>query len=271
MSEETKDTAQTSEQGENPIVDEKSTEQIEGTPNVAEGETQSTPEAKEQKHVQSEEERREYARARREREQAKAVDKARAEAQEKAAAEERVKNVIEFVGTNPYTKKPITNAEEVNQYLRMRRIEQNGGDPVADYANEFDREQKAKEREEKEAAEEKERVQSDVNEFCKAHPNVSLVDLLGKDRLFQALVNAKGDKSLNDVYSDYSSILAQVQKEAEHKAASEVAKKNSGAGSAQTNGSVHPGISKAQFKRMSIDERAKLFEENRALYESLSK
>lgn len=271
MSEEIKGTAQTSEQGEDTTVDEKSTIQVEETSNDAESESQSTPEAKEQRHVQTKEENSEFARARREREQAKAIDKARAEAQAKATEEERVKNIIEFVGTNPYTKKPITNADEVNQYLRMRRIEQNGGDPMADYADEIDREEKARAKKRQDEADEQKRVQSDVSEFQRTHPNADLKGLLSTDRLFRALFNDKGDKSLNDVYSEYDAIISDITKNVEAKLTSEAAKKQSGVGSAQTNGSANPGITKTQFKRMSVDERSKLYEENRALYESLTK
>lgn len=271
MSEETKDTAQTSEQVEETAVDEVSTEQVADTTKTAESEPQSTPGAKEQKRVQSKEENSEFARARREREQAKAIDKARAEAQVKAAEEERVKNVIEFVGTNPYTNKPITNTDEVNQYLRMRRIEKNGGDPMVDYADELDREQKAKQKAEQEAVEEQERIQSDVNDFLKTHPDVNLTTLLKDDMLFQALLSAKGEKSLNAVYKDYTSIKSQIEKDAEIKAAAAVAKKESGAGSAKSSGNPPPEVTKAQFKKMSMDERTRLFNDNRALYESLSK
>lgn len=267
MADEVKNTAQTSENVENVVVDEKPTEQAAETTPTAEGESQNTPEAKEQKPVQSKEQNADYARARREREQAEALQKAR----KSAAEEERVKSVIEFVKTNPYTQKPITNAEEVKQYLRMKAISDKGGDPVNDYADEIDREQREKSKKEAERVEHQQKIVSDVNDFRKAHPDLNLNEMLQNDKLFQALLIGNEGKSLNDVYNEYDAIISDITKNVETKLTSEAAKINSGVGSVQANGSTNPGITKSQFRKMSVDERSKLYVEDRALYESLTK
>lgn len=267
MTEEVKNTAETNEDVADTAADGQSTEQAEQTTAPVESESQNTPEAKEQSPVQTKEKNAEYARARREREQAQAIEKARMT----AAEEERVKSVIEFVKTNPYTEKPITNAEEVKQYLRMKAISDKGGDPVKDYADEIDREQKEKSKKEAEKAEYQQKIVSDVNDFRKEHPDLNLNEMLQNDKLFQALLIGNEGKSLNDVYNEYDAIISGITKNVEKKLTSEAAKNQSGVGSVQTNGSANPGITKTQFRKMSVDERSKLYEENRALYESLTK
>ena len=267
MTEEVKNTAETNEDVVDTAADGQSTGKAEQTTAPVESESQNAPEAKEQKPVQTKEKNAEYARARREREQAQAIEKARMT----AAEEERVKSVIEFVKTNPYTEKPITNAEEVKQYLRMKAISDKGGDPVKDYADEIDREQKEKSKKEAEKAEYQQKIVSDVNDFRKEHPDLNLNDMLQNDKLFQALLIGNEGKSLNDVYNEYDAIISDITKNVAAKLTSEAAKKQSGVGSAQANGSANPGITKTQFRKMSVDERAKLYQENRALYESLTK
>lgn len=266
MTEEVKNTAETNEDVADTAADGQSTEQAEQTTTPVESESQNTPEAKEQSPVQTKEKNAEYARARREREQAQAIEKARMT----AAEEERVKSVIEFVKTNPYTEKPITNAEEVKQYLRMKAISDKGGDPVNDYADEIDREQREKSKKEAERVEHQQKIVSDVNDFRKEHPDLNLNEMLQRDELFQALLLGNEGKSLNDVYGIYSRIKADIVKDAEVKAAQKVAQEQSGTGSAKQN-SAPPEITKTQFRKMSVDERSKLYEENRALYESLTK
>ncbi len=266
MADEVKNTAQTSENVENVVVDEKPIEQATETTPIAEGESQSTPEAKEQKPVQSKEQNADYARARREREQSEALQKAR----KSAAEEERVKSVIEFVKTNPYTQKPITNAEEVKQYLRMKAISDKGGDPVNDYADEIDRELQEKTKAENERAEYQQKIVSDTNNFRKAHPEVDLNELL-HDVCFQGMFALNEGKSLQEVYDKvYLPYIAKIEKSANIKAAQKVAQEQSGTGSAKQN-SASPEITKQQFRKMSVDERSKLYVEDRALYESLTK
>ena len=63
----------------------------------------------------------EFARKRREAEKEEAVKKARVDA------------IKEVLGTNPYTKKPIEDADDVEEYLLMKQIENDGKDPIADY------------------------------------------------------------------------------------------------------------------------------------------
>lgn len=233
-----------------------------------ESESQSTPEAKSQKPTQTKEENAEFARVRREKERAQELQKARAEAE----AAERVKNVIEYVKTNPYNNKPITNATEVNQYLRMKRIHDSGGDPIGDYASEIDREEQAKKDEANKQAESQAKIQSDVSDFRKAYPEVDLPNLLTNDDLFRLImennINNENKKPLKEVYGDYLRIRGKYEKEAENKTVEKVAKQKSGVGTADK-GVQKPTYTKADILKMPYAEAVKFKNENPALYRSI--
>lgn len=267
---EQENTAQTSDTTENTVAEENAANDTEVAEASQESESQSTPEAKEQKSAQTKEVNAEFARARREKERAQELHKARTEAE----TAERVKNVIEFVKTNPYTNKPITNATEVEQYLRMKKIADAGGSPVEDYGDEIDREQQAKRDEEKKRAESQAKIQSDVSDFRSAYPDVNLSELLTNDDLFRVLMennlSNESEKTLKDVYGDYLKIKNKYEKEAEIKVTRSIAKRNSGAGSADK-GIAKPTYTKEDVLKMPYAERAKLYNNNRTLYESVMK
>ena len=64
-----------------------------------------------------------YARERRKQEQEAAIKKARNEA------------IIEALnGVNPYTQEKMEDEADIQEYLTMKEIEKNGGDPIADYS-----------------------------------------------------------------------------------------------------------------------------------------
>ncbi len=263
-------TAETNGVEETDVAVENTVVNTEDTKEHQESESQSTPEAKEQKHIQSKEQNALFAKARREKERAQELQKARAEAE----AAERVKNVIEYVKTNPYNNKPITNADEVNQYLRMKRIGDSGGDPIGDYASEIDREEQAKKDEANKQAESQAKIQSDVSDFRKAYPEVDLTNLLTNDDLFRLIMennlNSENEKSLKEVYGTYLKIRAKYEKEAENKTVETLAKKSSGVGTADK-GVQKPTYTKADILKMSYAEKVQFYNENRALYESIMK
>lgn len=49
----------------------------------------------------------------------------------------RTNAIIEAVGVNPYTNERIEDGADVEEYLLMKRIADNGGDPIGDYAKEL--------------------------------------------------------------------------------------------------------------------------------------
>lgn len=258
-------TAETSEElNEGVAVDESTTENAPEVEKPTDSESQVATEQQSAKKEQTKEENSAYARARREREQAEKIEKAKAE----AIKEEREKAVIEYVKTNPYTNKPISNAQDVAQYLRMKRIDEAGGDPLQDYADEIDRENKEAEKRKEQEAEAKKRIDNDLADFRKTYPNVDLNKLLN-DKAFTMMCRDKlGDTPLTELYKDYEKIVEGIRTEERQKFVVETAKKKSGVGSAEGKGKVE-SVTKAQFKRMSLDERTKLLNENPTLYKEL--
>ena len=210
------------------------------------------PAKEEKKAPQSAEVNSEFARRRREAEQQEKIRKAEENA--------RTKAVIEAVGINPYTKEPITDAEDVDQYLAMKQIEKEGGDPVADFPK-FIKKQKA----EKEAAAtaEADRVaaqKKDIEDFQAAYPDVKLQDL-ANDTDFNTFCDGKlGNKPLKDIYASYLAFRAKLigdgEKKAQQKAVSKKAKESASVGSlANTGGDSDDGLyTIEQIKKMSQDE-----------------
>lgn len=210
------------------------------------------PAKEEKKAPQSAELNSEFARRRREAEQQEKIRKAEEDA--------RVKAVIEAVGINPYTKEPITDAEDVDQYILMKRIKREGGDPVADFPK-FVKKQKA----ERAAAAnvEADRVaaqRKDIEDFQAAYPDVKLQDL-ANDTDFDTFCDGKlGNKPLKDIYASYLAFRAKLmgdgEEKAKQKAISQKAKGNASVGSlANTGGDSNDGLySLEEIRKMSQDE-----------------
>lgn len=216
------------------------------------------PAKEEKKAPQSAEVNSEFARRRREAEQQEKIRKAEEDA--------RVKAVIEAVGINPYTKEPITDAEDVDQYILMKRIEREGGDPVADFPK-FVKKQKAERA--AEATAEADRVaaqRKDIEDFQAAYPDVKLQDL-ANDTDFDTFCDGKlGNKPLKDIYASYLAFRAKLmgdgEEKAKQKAISQKAKGNASVGSlANTGGDSNDGLySLEEIRKMSQDEIEANFE-----------
>lgn len=210
------------------------------------------PAKEEKKAPQSAELNSEFARRRREAEQQEKIRKAEADA--------RVRAVIEAVGVNPYTKEPITDAEDVDQYILMKRIEREGGDPVADFPK-YAKKQKAEK--EAEATAEADRVaaqKKDIEDFQAAYPDVKLQDL-ANDADFDTFCDGKlGNKPLKDIYASYLTfrerLIGAGEKKAQQKAVSQKAKENASVGSLANEGGEADGdlYTREQLARMSVDE-----------------
>jgi hypothetical protein len=150
------------------------------------------------------------------------------------------KGLIDAVGgKNPYTNEPIQDAVDVEEYLLMREIEKNGGDPVMDYAKTL----KSKQKERHLQAETQSKSTEVLENFKKAYPNVDLGGLLADERF--ALFAGKrisGGEALSDVYKDYLSftgrVQAQAEKSAEIKVKNQQAKSNASPGSLTGGGDI---------------------------------
>lgn len=209
-----------------------------------------------EKKAQTAEQNAEFARKRRE---AEMQDKLA-----KAAEEARITAIIEAVGENPYTKKPIKDAADVDQYLLMRKIVNDGGDPIEDYPEYVKRqnaERAASAKAEAEAGAAKvASAQKDVTDFKAKYPTVDLQEL-AKDTAFNVFCNGKlGNIPLTDIYEQYkvvqAEIAAKIQKQKEEAAISKKAKENAAVGSlANTDDAAANGLyTLEQLKNMSEDE-----------------
>lgn len=146
----------------------------------------------------------EFARKRREAEKEEAVKKARVDA------------IKEVLGTNPYTKKPIEDADDVEEYLLMKQIENDGKDPIADYPEYVKKRAREKSSQNARAQEEKDKVTKDLEEFSTIYPNVKISDVL-ENAEFNAFSEGKlGKVSLALVYAQY--LLNKSNKEAQREA-----------------------------------------------------
>ena len=203
---------------------------------------------------QSAEVNREYARRRRESEHKRKLE------------ETRVNTVIETLGgVNPFTSEAMTDAADVEEYLLMKRIEKDGGDPIADYAKYRKREDKEGAKTAKEEADKAEWYASDRAAFTKAHPDVKLSELLS-DKGFQRYADGKvGKMPLTEIYAGYREIVGSVEGKARDIAAQAIANKNASPGTVGASASTESDFFTAeQVRKMSKADIHKNYEKIRA-------
>ena len=167
-------------------------------------------EQKTTKTPQSKEENSAFARQRREKEEAEKLSKAREEA--------RVQAVIDTLGgINPYTQEKMVDAEDVNEYLLMKKIETQGDDPLEKYPSALKESKREQEKQDQAKREEQEKARKDIEEFKTNYPNVNLNDL-EQDEAFNDYVDGKlGRKSLSELYASYIGFQEKITKANETK------------------------------------------------------
>lgn len=173
----------------------------------------------------------------------------RQEALEAKLREEHTKTVIDVLnGTNPFTGKEMTDAHDVEVYERMRRIQKDGGDPIADYASTLAEErrqaERAKREEQEKATDFNTWAQRDAAAFSKANPDINVSNLF-KDDTFRTIAEPLLQQRvpMSSIYSIYQKTQANIEtvhqkaktkmKEA---VAGEIANERASAGSLKTNG-----------------------------------
>lgn len=186
----------------------------------------------------------EQARRRREAERARAIEDARREA------------IIDTLqGKNPYTGRPMKDADDVAEYLAMREIEKKGGDPVADYSEHLT----ARAREERLQREQREREDawfaSDREAFAEKYPDVKLDDLIS-DEAFADYADGKvGKKPLAEIYEGYLRQSARYEERARTRAAQAAANREASPGALGTAGTGDTGFyTREQVQAMSFAE-----------------
>ena len=172
------------------------------------------------------------------------------------------KTIIDTLGgKNPYTGGEMKDAEDVREFLAMREIEKNGGDPVVDYsryAKERARERSAAEQRE---AQKKEWYENDRADFIAKYPDASL-DALIENKSFRIFAEGKvGERPLAEIYESYLAMTGEIEAEAKKSAAQMVANGKASPGALSGGGQVQSDyITKEQVKDHRGD--AKWMEQN---------
>lgn len=157
------------------------------------------------------------------------IEAIRREAYERGIREGRV---AAFSGKkNEYTGQPIKDEYDLEVYETMRKIEEAGGDPVADFASEMAERRRQEAMKANERKETEQKYQTELVEFAKEMPDVDL-KVLFNDPKFRTFARGKlGVMSLKEVYADYSTLTATAENDAELKAKRIVAKQKASPGS----------------------------------------
>lgn len=221
-------------------------------------EGQAQPQPKETPKPQTKEQNSENARRRREAETKAAIDAAKAEAREQA--------IIETLGgKNPYTNEEMRDHADVEEYLAMKEIERNGGDPLAD----FSKFQKQKEREKAAQAEERAREEdwykNDLQEFSTKHPEVNVQALIQNEQ-FQMFASGKvGNLPLSEIYEGFIELVSEYEKKAQQKASQLLANKKASPGALSGTNTPDSGFfTREQVLKMTPDEVHKNYDKIRA-------
>lgn len=156
------------------------------------------------------------------------IEAIRREAYERGIREGRV---AAFSGKkNEYTGQPIKDEYDLEVYETMRKIEEKGGDPVADFASEMAERRRQEAQKANERKETEQKYQTELVEFAKEMPDVDL-KVLFNDPKFRTFARGKlGVMSLKEVYADYSTLTATAENDAELKAKRIVAKQKASPG-----------------------------------------
>jgi hypothetical protein len=204
---------------------------------------------KEEKQEQSKEINSEFARRRRERELQEKIKKAKEEA------------IIEALGgINPYTQQEIKDSYDIQEYLNMKAIEKEGGDPLTDYASY----QKEKLRREEEQRKQDLWFEKDREDFLEKYPNVDIQSLFADEAFIKFSSYKVGNTPMSKIYEDFIEITSAFEERASKKAQQMVANANSSTGSLKSNQSNQDVIyTREQVAQMTQEEVSKNYEKIR--------
>lgn len=192
-----------------------------------------------------------YAEARRAKEREAEIERTRLQA--------RLEAVIDATGgINPYTKEKITDEKDVQEFLTMRQIDANGGDPLQDYAKTIKQQMRDAENAAKKESDQRQWYAKDSEDFAAAYPDVNLEHLI-KDAGFAKYADGKvGRVPLAQIYRDYQDLVGTIKTEAERKAARTVAQhaanKQATPGSLSGSGEGQAAFTREQVKKMTPEE-----------------
>ena len=207
----------------------------------------------------------------------------RQEALEAKVKEEHVKTVIDVLGgVNPYTKKEMTDAHDVEVYERMKRIEKAGGDPITDYASTLadERRQAEKARNEPANMDFNSWAKKDAEDFAKANPDVALGKLL-TNKTFKTIAEPllKNRVPMSKIYelfketqANIDSVKEKTKSEIKAAVSGKIANAQASAGSLKSDGDTQGALyTKEQLERMSPEELDRNWDKVDRSYEALGK
>ena len=171
------------------------------------------------KRTQSRVENSENARRRREAERQKELNQARINATLEALNRQ-----------NPYTGREMKDAADVEEYFAMKKIEKDGGDPIADFSEYHKNKEREAARQKEESEKEAEWFRCDREQFAKKYPDVDLAELV-KDKKFIRYADGKVRKMpMSEIYEGYAEMLGEFEAEANTKAKRILANKKASPG-----------------------------------------
>lgn len=178
----------------------------------------------------------------RERDRRQAAKRREKEIREKIDAA-KLEGAISVIGKNPWTGEALKTQGDLDDYLRMKAVADEGGDPLgADYVRAIRAEQKAAHEREEAEKKREEFVKADREAFSEAYPDVNLADLFG-DPSFKDYADGKlGLRPLKDVYEGYRRLTAGFEEKAKLKVETLVANAKATPGSVSGQGSVETDV-----------------------------
>lgn len=206
-------------------------------------EAEETPKAKEE--VKPQQDNSENARRRREAERQAELKKARYDA---------IKEAVD--GVNPFTNQPIEDDIDVEEYLAMKEIKKQGGDPLTDYSKYHKDKQKEEARIAEQKLKDEEWIENDYKDFKSKHPQVDLDKLAEDDAFMKFAEELVGKKPMAEIYDSYQDLVSKIRKEENNAAARQVANAKATPGSLTSSetDTSNDFYSVEQVKKMSQEE-----------------
>lgn len=139
---------------------------------------------------------------------------------QKELRQTRENTIIETLqGKNPYTGEAMSDSADVEEYLAMREIEKNGGDPVADYPKYRKDKQREQVKQQEETQQKEDWYRNDRDAFMREHPGVDIDELVA-DEDFREYADGKvGRKPLAEIYSGFLRFVDKYNEKAKARAA----------------------------------------------------
>lgn len=222
------------------------------------GESAPKVEPREEPKTQSKEQNSENARRRREAERQAELKRVEDETREKA--------IIEVLnGKNPYTNEAMKDRADVEEYLLMKEIEKNGGDPISDFSKyQKEREREKAEKTEREA-QEQEWYKKDFYDFLTKHPEVNIQSLVSDEQFQKFALGRIGKQSIAAIYDDFISFVGEYENKAKQMAKQTFANKKASPGSlSSTNPSDSGFYTREQVQSMTQEEVHRNYDKIRA-------